>query len=225
MRLLGGAVEKLSHRTSVGAVVDRMHYYLARAMGETFWKCELLLRGVRPLSSIRSLTVIGRPIITMGLGSSIQLGGDVFLMSSSRFCLSTSLYAPCKIRTICRSARIEIGDGASFNGTSMVCRSSRISIGARTMIGPNVTILDSPFHPMWPLDLRNYYAGTELDQPVEIGEEVWIGAHVMILPGSTIGSGSVIGAGSIVKGMIPPNCLAAGAPARVIRRLDLEGSR
>jgi acetyltransferase-like isoleucine patch superfamily enzyme len=88
------------------------------------------------------------------------------------------------------------------------------------MIGPNVTILDSPFHPIWPTALRGDYPGVELDRPVEIGEDVWIGAQVIVLPGARIGSGSAIGAGSVVRGEIPVNCLAAGAPARVIRRLD-----
>lgn len=170
------------------------------------------------------MTVIGRPLVSVAIGSSVDIGKDIDLMSSSRFCLSASLYAPCKIKTICPSARIYIGDGVSLNGTSLVCRSSSISIGARTMIGPNVTIFDSPYHFLWPISARNYYLGNELDERVEIGEDVWVGAQVLILAGSRIGSGSVIGAGSVVGGVIPPNCLAAGSPARVIRRLDIEAT-
>src|SRR2546428_14152113 len=37
------------------------------------------------------------------------------------------------------------------------------------------------------------------------------------MPGTTIGDGTVIGANSVVSGAIPPNCLAVGFPARVIR--------
>jgi acetyltransferase-like isoleucine patch superfamily enzyme len=37
----------------------------------------------------------------------------------------------------------------------------------------------------------------------------------------TIGDGSVIGANSVVSRDIPPACFAAGAPARVIRKLEL----
>lgn len=170
------------------------------------------------------MTIIGRPIVSLAIGSTVEIGDDVILMSSSRFCLSATLFAPCKIQTILRTSSIYIGDRVSLNGTSIVCRSSRIYIGSRTMIGPNVSIVDSPFHPIWPISIRDYYPGTELDRPVEIGEDVWIGAQVVILPGSKIGAGSVIGAGSIVRGEIPANCLAAGVPARVIRRLDGEVS-
>ena len=50
----------------------------------------------------------------------------------------------------------------------------------------------------------------------------YIGAGAIILPGVTIGENCVIGAGSVVTRSIPDDCVAAGVPARVIRR---KGSR
>jgi acetyltransferase-like isoleucine patch superfamily enzyme len=55
--------------------------------------------------------------------------------------------------------------------------------------------------------------------PVIIEDYVWIGSKVVILPGVRIGTGAVIGAGSIVTKDIPPRCVAAGNPARVLRHL------
>jgi maltose O-acetyltransferase len=55
--------------------------------------------------------------------------------------------------------------------------------------------------------------------PVIIEDNVWIGSKVVILPGVRIGSRAVIGAGSIVTKDIPPRCVAAGNPARVLRHL------
>ena len=40
-----------------------------------------------------------------------------------------------------------------------------------------------------------------------------------MLKGVTVGDGTIIAAGSVVTKDIPPNCLAAGVPARVIRNL------
>ena len=53
-----------------------------------------------------------------------------------------------------------------------------------------------------------------------IGEHCWIGGHVTILPGVTIGDRSVIGAGAVVTKDVPPDCLAVGNPARVVKRLN-----
>ncbi len=52
-----------------------------------------------------------------------------------------------------------------------------------------------------------------------IGDNVWIGGSVTILPGVTIGDNVVIGAGSVVCRDLPSDCVAAGNPAKVIKRI------
>jgi len=57
------------------------------------------------------------------------------------------------------------------------------------------------------------------DRPLKIGHDVWIGTGAIILPNcSVIGNGSVIGAGSVVTGDVPPFCIVAGNPARLLRK-------
>lgn len=51
-----------------------------------------------------------------------------------------------------------------------------------------------------------------------IGNDVWIGQNAVILPGVRIGDGAIIGAGSVVGSDVPPYTIAAGNPARSIRR-------
>ena len=57
------------------------------------------------------------------------------------------------------------------------------------------------------------------DLPIHIGENVWLGANVTVLGGVTIGDNAVIAAGAVVTKNIPPNTVAAGVPARVVRTL------
>jgi virginiamycin A acetyltransferase len=53
---------------------------------------------------------------------------------------------------------------------------------------------------------------------IVIGNNVWIGDNVIILSGVQVGDGAVIGAGSIVTKDIPPYAIAAGNPAKVIKK-------
>lgn len=57
---------------------------------------------------------------------------------------------------------------------------------------------------------------------VRIGRNVWLGDKVSILAGVHIGDNVIIGANSVVTHDIPSNTMAAGVPARVIRKLNAE---
>ncbi|MBK9586903.1 MAG: acyltransferase [Alphaproteobacteria bacterium] len=59
--------------------------------------------------------------------------------------------------------------------------------------------------------IRSLYLDTR------IGKFCQIGARSLIMPGITIGDHSIIGAGSVVTKDIPPNSIAVGNPAKVIR--------
>ena len=51
-----------------------------------------------------------------------------------------------------------------------------------------------------------------------IGNDVWIGSKCLIKGGVTIGDGCVIGAGAVVTKDISPYSVAAGVPAKVIKK-------
>lgn len=162
--------------------------------------------------------IFGVPIIRSPRGN-ILIGDRVQLISSSWRSSASALASRVRLRTFSDSATIVVGDGVGINGGSVTARSRRIQIGKDTMIGADCVIMDSDFHRLWPPDERYNYSGEEADADVNIGERVWIGARCMVLKGVTIGENSVIAAGSVVANDIPANCLAAGVPAVVKRRL------
>ncbi len=114
-----------------------------------------------------------------------------------------------------RGARLVIGDFTLMNYGCSLGATRCVEIGPHAIIGPYCNIVDSNYHSLDPLHRLNRPESV----PVILQENVWLGARVLILPGVTIGGNSVIGAGSIVTHSIPPNVLAVGVPAEVIRGL------
>lgn len=159
----------------------------------------------------------GKLDIVTDWGSQIILENDACLNSDSHWCLASSIYSPCKLRTFYNTAKIIIGNNVTVNGSSIVARSKTIKIGKGTNIAPNCMIMDTDFHDPWPSEGRFKRTGIENDQDVIIGENVWIGSRSIILKGAHIGDNSVIAAGSVVSGAIPSGVLAGGIPAKVIR--------
>jgi maltose O-acetyltransferase len=92
---------------------------------------------------------------------------------------------------------------------------ARITIGADVQMGPNVQLL-TPTHPIDPEQRR---AKWEAAEPITIGDNVWLGGGVIVCPGVTIGENTVVGAGAVVPEDLPPNVVAVGNPARIVRRI------
>lgn len=91
----------------------------------------------------------------------------------------------------------------------------RITIGNDVQIGPNVQLLTAT-HPIEPEPRRAKWEGS---RPITIGHNVWLGGGVIVCPGVTIGENTVVGAGAVVTRDLPPNVVAVGNPARVIRTI------
>lgn len=160
----------------------------------------------------------GFPVIVPKKRGGIKIGNNVTI-NSSLFSNLLGLYQRTIIVSRTPQAEIIIGDDVGISGATVYAR-ERIEIGSHTRIGANVKIIDNDFHPTDPalrLEASHLNMGIK---PVSIGENVFIGCNSIILKGATIGDNTTIGAGSVVSGTIPENCIAAGNPARVIKRLD-----
>lgn len=90
-----------------------------------------------------------------------------------------------------------------------------VRIGEDVQIGPHVQLLTAT-HPLPPEPRR---AKWERAEPIVIEDNVWLGGGVIVCPGVTVGRNSVVGAGSVVTKDVPPDVLAVGSPARVVRSL------
>jgi acetyltransferase-like isoleucine patch superfamily enzyme len=97
---------------------------------------------------------------------------------------------------------IEIGDGVTLSHRCIVA--THMATDAET-------------------PLRTLYPGRTA--PVRIEAGAWICVGAILLPGVTVGRNAVVAAGAVVNRDVPPATLAAGVPARVVKRLALDPSR
>lgn len=123
----------------------------------------------------------------------------------------------CFLNARTERSRVVFGNNIIVNNQfSAISEGEGIFIGDRTIIGTNVSIMDTDFHHIDPSERMSEGYPT---RAVNIGQNVWIGNNVTILKGAIIGNNSVIAANSLVNSEIPANTLAGGNPCKVIRTI------
>lgn len=123
------------------------------------------------------------------------------------------------------SPTIVIKDNVTLNDYVHIGATNYVEIGNNVLIASKVYISDH---------IHGAYSGANQTSPetcpaqrfltndksVIIEDNVWIGESVSVLPGVHIGYGSIIAAHSVVTKSIPPHTIAAGVPAKIIKRYD-----
>ena len=113
--------------------------------------------------------------------------------------------------------RISIGEGTRIGARTHLwagSTSGRIDIGDDCNIAPLCFVTASNYGTEPGIALMDQ---VKQDEDVVIGNGVWLGAGVLVMPGVTIGDGTVVAAGAVVTKDLPPNVIAGGNPAKVIR--------
>ena len=110
---------------------------------------------------------------------------------------------------------ITIGPDTFINYNCTILDGAYVKIGRHVLMGPNCSL----YTPQHPKDYTERREPKETSYPITIGDDTWLCGGVTVCPGVTIGSRCIIAAGSVVTKDIPDDCLAAGNPAVVKRRL------
>jgi acetyltransferase-like isoleucine patch superfamily enzyme len=117
-------------------------------------------------------------------------------------------------------ARIEIGDRVVINSFTHIGAMRRVVLGNDVGIASGVCIEDHHYIYDEATDDRPLKKQGFRVADVVIEDGCMIGEHAVILPGVRIGRNSWIGANAVVTQDVPAYSIAAGIPAKVIRRLD-----
>lgn len=173
-----------------------------------------------------NLLLKGVPIIFNKKGATLKIGKNVSINSGFLSNL-VGLYSRTIIVTRSSDAVIEIGDNVGISGATIYARKG-IYIGDDTSIGGNTKILDNDFHPIDPgqrlQQMHSNHPGEMMDliptKEIHIGKNCFIGCNSIILKGTVLGDNCVVGAGAVVSGEYENNCVIAGNPAHIIRRLE-----
>ena len=129
------------------------------------------------------------------------------------------LFEPGVWLTAPGSAEVRIGQGTFLNLGVMIASARLVDIGEHCMFANGCFITDADHRfddPSQPVPWQGFTS----KGPTRVGDNVWCGAHVVITGGVTIGERCVIGANSVVTQDIPPFSIAAGAPAKVLKKVE-----
>jgi acetyltransferase-like isoleucine patch superfamily enzyme len=151
------------------------------------------------------------------LGSNCVIEAGVLIFNPAHVFLGDDVYVGH--RTMLKGdtrGELRIESGAWIGQDCYFHSAGGIHIGARAGIGPRVMAISST-HAETPPPAAIIDAPLEF-APVRIGAGTDIGMATLLLPGATVGDGAQVGAGAVVTGEIPAGAVAAGVPARVLRR-------
>lgn len=168
-----------------------------------------------PYGAFGENSKICRPITLISHRKHIFIGKNVFIRKYARIepivFWHEKKYSP----------EIIIGDRVSIEQNLHLTCAQKVEIENDTVISSYVCISDID-HEYEDITKSITQQGL-LIKPTKIKKNCFIGTGVKITGGGiTIGEHSVIGANAVVTHDIPPYCVAAGVPARVIKKYNFE---
>lgn len=160
-------------------------------------------------------------------GRNLRVRKSLDISGPGRVVLGDNIFiegGPFKINslyTFKENAEILIGSNSYLNGLRVSCR-KQVRIG-KWCIFADVRISDTDQHSVLP---NRWCTEVPIEsRPVIIEDNVWVCLGTIIIKGVTIGTNSVVAAGSVVTRDVPPNCVAGGNPARIIKTFSDEEIR
>jgi acetyltransferase-like isoleucine patch superfamily enzyme len=148
----------------------------------------------------------------------LRLKGERFIEIGARVVIGPNSWLEVLDHDSARGPIISIGDGTSTAGFLTITAADRVVVERDVLIARYVYISDHS-HESRSAQMPIKAQGVTNISPVRICEGAWLGQGVVVCPGVTIGRNSVVGANSVVRHDVPDFCVAAGAPAKVVRRI------
>jgi acetyltransferase-like isoleucine patch superfamily enzyme len=194
-------------------IVKKLYFYF-----DTFQKKKASAIKQATISSLKSV------------GSNITFGKDYSIMNPKYIEIGDNFSALDRFRIEAWDTysyqtftpTIKIGKNVVFNTDIHIGCINKIIIGDNCLFGSRIFITDhhhgeptAEMLKMAPIDRPLVSKGA-----VIIKNNVWVGEGVAIMPGVTIGENSIIATNAVVTKDVPSNCVVAGVPALIIKKIN-----
>lgn len=209
---------------------DQLHHFEIPAVGIVFKPLRLTHELISTSLSSIMRVIYWTPMFKTRLTSNCRrlylYGGMPLIMGS----LQVSIGDNCRISgqttfsgrwSGTSTPQLIIGDNVGIAWQTTIAVGSRVIIGDNVRIAGRGFLAGYPGHPIDPIARAKGLPDTE-DQIGEIvlKKDVWLGSGVTVMKGVTIGEGTIVASGSVVTHNLPPFVMAAGVPAKIIKRFN-----
>lgn len=161
--------------------------------------------------------VVIKPVLNSANERYISLGNNVNIGAWCRITVSTDFNGiECHSK---RDVRLKIGDNVSIGNNSFISANNDVEIGNNVIMSADVFISDHD-HGYENIELDLFHQPLSENGYAKIGDNVFIGVKASVLKNVTIGQHSVVAANAVVTKNVPPYCVVAGNPAKIIKQYN-----
>jgi len=179
-----------------------------------------------PISDIQTATLSSQYVDSddlqnyfsnISFGKNVQIIGMKNVRIGEGSCVSDDVWINVCIRD--DKVRMNIGRCVLIGRQSMISTGGYLEIGDYCVFAPRVYVSDAD-HVFADVRTPIIWQGATTGRSVVVEENCWLGVNSVISGNLTIGRGSVVAANSVVLNDVPPFCVVAGTPARIVKILN-----
>ena len=149
-------------------------------------------------------------------GKNLRVGPGVKLMASrgAKFGIGDRVtLGSGVVLSVGKRASLTVGDDVFIGHYTVIGAEGSLCIQPRAQIAEHCSVRDHD-HDSSAISMRR---APVICGSVNVGADAWIGRGVAVLRGADVGAGAVVGANALIRSSIPPDAIALGVPARVVR--------
>lgn len=178
----------------------------------------------------KRLTWESTPGITIDSNVTMYPSANLNIVGAGEITIGEDSHVMATLVADRNGGRISVGKRCYLGDNTRIRASQSIEIGDDVMVAHNTNIFDDNTHPT---DVDERMADkdgilmrgswerfpTLSSKPIKICDKSWIGCNCCVMKGVTIGEGAIVAAGSVVTKDVPPYSVAAGNPAKIVKKL------